>query len=101
MTDVKVVRSQEGSVAVLRISNPPVNALSSSVRQQLWAHVEDIKWDPSVSAAVITGSEASFSAGADITEFAGAFAGAPPPAQLSIHQMHTAFGPVDALCCEI
>ncbi|KAG8558979.1 hypothetical protein GDO81_017207 [Engystomops pustulosus] len=57
------------SVAVITINNPPVNALSSSVRHGLVKEFGEASKDPSVKAIVLSGASGKFSAGADIREF--------------------------------
>ncbi|WP_299028163.1 3-hydroxyacyl-CoA dehydrogenase NAD-binding domain-containing protein [uncultured Sulfitobacter sp.] len=64
-----VVFSVHGSVAVLRINNPPVNALSQAVRQGLSGGMDRAEADSSVKAVLIVGEGRAFIAGADITEF--------------------------------
>lgn len=59
-----------GDVVVIRLSNPPVNALSHGVRIGLRDAVRAANADASVKAIVITGEGRAFSAGADIAEFA-------------------------------
>ena len=61
--------SIQDSIAVITIDNPPVNALSQSVRQGLVETVTKINADDTIKGAVLQGSERIFSAGADITEF--------------------------------
>jgi len=56
-------------IAVIAISNPPVNALSHSVRQGLDAVFAEIARRDDVKAAVIYGTDRTFIAGADIREF--------------------------------
>ncbi|OWU84973.1 3-hydroxyacyl-CoA dehydrogenase [Oceanicola sp. 22II-s10i] len=60
---------KDGEVAVITITNPPVNALSGAVRQGIWGHLQDALADESVKAIVLAGSARAFSGGADITEF--------------------------------
>jgi 3-hydroxyacyl-CoA dehydrogenase len=60
---------RDGEVLVIVIDNPPVNALGALVRAELLRLVEEARSDPGVAALVIGGGGASFSAGADITEF--------------------------------
>ncbi len=55
-------------VAVVRVSNPPVNALSLDVRQGLIDAVRRANADVAVTAIVITGSSNTFIAGADLRE---------------------------------
>ncbi len=68
MTD-KIAYTRKGDVAVLRIKNPPVNALSHAVRQGLVAGMAQAEADEGVQAVVIVGEGRAFIAGADITEF--------------------------------
>ncbi len=58
---------KHGSVVVLLINNPPVNALSHPVRMGLKQGLESATGD--VSAVVIAGQGGTFIAGADIKEF--------------------------------
>lgn len=64
--------AQRGQVAVLTIDNPPVNPLSSGVRQGLYDGVSKALADPAITAVVITGANRAFIAGADISEFGAA-----------------------------
>jgi len=59
----------EGPVAVLRIQNPPVNALSQAVRQGLADGMDRAEGDATIKAVLIVGDGRAFIAGADITEF--------------------------------
>jgi 3-hydroxyacyl-CoA dehydrogenase len=59
----------EGSVGVITINNPPVNALSQGVRAGIQGGVEAANNDDSVTAVVLTCAARTFIAGADITEF--------------------------------
>ncbi len=68
MTD-KIAYSRHGDVAVLRIQNPPVNALGHAVREGLAANMDRAEADEGVRAVVIVGDGRAFIAGADITEF--------------------------------
>jgi len=67
--------AMQGSIAVITIDNPPVNALSQSVRQGLVEAVDRSDQDPKTSAIVIACAGRTFIAGADIREF-----GKPPEA---------------------
>lgn len=58
-----------GNVAVIMIDNPPVNALSTPVRQKIKDLVAALSADPLVEAMVIACAGKTFVAGADITEF--------------------------------
>jgi 3-hydroxyacyl-CoA dehydrogenase len=59
---------QVGDIAVLTVSNPPVNALSAAMRRGLFEGVARAVADPSVIGIVIIG-DPGFIAGADIREF--------------------------------
>jgi 3-hydroxyacyl-CoA dehydrogenase len=68
---VAIVETQrEGDVAVIRMDNPPVNALGHALRVGLEKAFADANADPAVKAIVLTGTGRFFSAGADIAEFA-------------------------------
>jgi 3-hydroxyacyl-CoA dehydrogenase len=58
-----------GNVAVLTIDNPPVNALSQAVRQELINVVHRLNEDSTVDAAILICAGRTFIAGADISEF--------------------------------
>ena len=58
-----------GPVALIGIDNPPVNAISHSVRQGLVDAIARAEQNPGVKALLIMSSGQMFSAGADITEF--------------------------------
>ena len=60
---------RDGSVAVIVIDNPPVNAGSLAVRAGLLAAVRTVESDSSISSAVILGHGDTFVAGSDIREF--------------------------------
>ena len=61
---------QEGWVAVVTIDNPPMNALSAPLLEELEAEIDRLDADDSVRAIVLVGAgERAFVAGADIKEF--------------------------------
>lgn len=64
-----VSRRNVGSVALLVIDNPPVNALSARLRGDLVAAIAAAEADPAVRAIVLSAAGRTFVAGADITEF--------------------------------
>jgi 3-hydroxyacyl-CoA dehydrogenase len=72
-----VKHSIDGSIAILEIDNPPVNALAQPVRVALQAAVQAAEADPGVEGVVIHGAGRCFVAGADLREF-----DAPPRAPL-------------------
>jgi len=61
--------TRKDDVAILRITNPPVNALSQAVRAGLMDGMDRAEADDGVRAALIVGDGRAFIAGADITEF--------------------------------
>ncbi len=63
---------ERGAIALLSIDNPPVNPLSSGVRQGLHDGVKRALSDDKIQAIVVTGMHRAFIAGADISEFGGA-----------------------------
>jgi 3-hydroxyacyl-CoA dehydrogenase len=65
----RVQLSKDGSIAILTIDNPPVNALAPDVVGELSAVIGNIDTDSSITAAVLIGSGRTFVAGADIREF--------------------------------
>ena len=60
---------KHGDVLIILSNNPPVNALSTSVRQGLVGAIAQAEADESVKAVVIACEGQTFFAGADITEF--------------------------------
>jgi 3-hydroxyacyl-CoA dehydrogenase len=68
---------KKNDVALLTVDNPPVNPLSSGVRQGLYDGVRQALEDPEVKALVLTGAGRAFIAGADISEFGAAATAGP------------------------
>src|SRR3970040_1307842 len=68
MSDL-VTFEKQGSVGVITVHNPPVNALSQGVRQGLLDGIAKGLADAGVAAIVIIGGGRTFIAGADIREF--------------------------------
>ena len=68
MTD-KIAYSRHDDIVVLRIENPPVNALSQAVRQGLAEGMDRAEVEDGVRAVMVVGEGRAFIAGADITEF--------------------------------
>ena len=60
---------KHGDVLIILSNNPPVNALSTAVRQGLVDAIAEAEADDSIKAAVIACEGQTFFAGADITEF--------------------------------
>ena len=59
---------RRGDVAVVRIDNPPVNALSHAVRSGLLEALASIGGDPAMRAGIVACAGKTFVAGADIRE---------------------------------
>jgi 3-hydroxyacyl-CoA dehydrogenase len=59
----------EGSIGVITIDNPPVNALGPGVRDGIIEALAEGERDPAVEAMVMIGAGRSFIAGADIRQF--------------------------------
>jgi 3-hydroxyacyl-CoA dehydrogenase len=59
--------AREGTVLVVAIDNPPVNALSPGVPEAIDAALNEAERDPGVRAVVLRGAGRMFVAGADIT----------------------------------
>ncbi len=74
MTDVVRLEVQ-GDIALITVSNPPVNALGHAVRAGLLQAFQDAETDSRVRAVILICQGSTFIAGADIKEF-----GKPPQA---------------------
>ncbi|MDB5998795.1 MAG: 3-hydroxyacyl-CoA dehydrogenase [Rhizobacter sp.] len=68
-TTAVVSAQTHGRVRVIRIANPPVNALSGAVRQALAQAVDDAQAAADIDAIVLVGAGRHFVGGADIKEF--------------------------------
>jgi len=66
---VPVAIERDGTVAVIVLDHPPVNALAHPIRTALLAAIERLDSDPTVQAIVLHGAGRNFIAGADIAEF--------------------------------
>ena len=60
----------DGSVAVITIDHPPVNALSAPLLEELEAEIDRLDADDDIRAILLVGAgDRAFVAGADISEF--------------------------------
>ena len=84
-----------GNIALMTVDNPPVNPLSSGVRQGLSDGITKALADDSVQAIVLTGAGRAFIAGADISEF-GAAASEGPGLQDCLAAMESSAKPIVA-----
>ena len=78
--DNVVTYTLEEKIAVIRIDNPPVNALSTAVRSGIMAALETARGDASAAVLLLCAGR-TFIAGADITEFG------KPPQSLSLPEV--------------
>lgn len=76
----------QGDIAVITLTNPPVNGLSHAVRQRVVQGIEQAQADVAVQAVVIIGSDKGFSGGAEVREFNTPQAYAEP----SLHSLNAA-----------
>ncbi|KAM3861759.1 peroxisomal bifunctional enzyme [Diretmus argenteus] len=83
-----------GSVGLITLQNPPVNALSAAVRQGIVDTVARAIGDTEVNSVVICGQNGIFCGGADIKAFAGPMSG--PPLVPMIHAIEALDKPVVA-----
>ncbi|XP_026150281.1 peroxisomal bifunctional enzyme [Mastacembelus armatus] len=83
-----------GSVGLITLQNPPVNALSAVVRKGIVSTFERALRDPKVKSVVICGQNGVFCGGADIKEFGTNMSG--PPLVPMIHAIEAADKPVVA-----
>lgn len=67
MSPVSIDR--HGAVAVITVTNPPVNALSQPVREGIYSSIDAAEKDDACSVIVISCEGRTFIAGADIKEF--------------------------------
>jgi 3-hydroxyacyl-CoA dehydrogenase len=84
---VSYVPAGASRVAILTIDNPPVNALSFAYSAMLLGELVSIEGDAECAAIVVTGANATFSAGADVNDFQ-----TPPPQKfVSVRDVVAAF----------
>src|ERR1700680_980690 len=60
---------RDGTIAIVVVDNPPVNALRREVREGLTQTIAQARDEASIEAVVVTCAGRTFIAGADITEF--------------------------------
>ena len=61
--------SYDGEISIIKISNPPVNAISLEVRNGLLNAVNELEKKEEVKAVIICAPDRTFLAGADFREF--------------------------------
>ena len=67
---IEMTRKEPG-VALIRIDNPPTNALGAAPRARLHAMLDEIDRDLSVRAVVVTGTGEAFCSGDDLKAMSG------------------------------
>ena len=68
MPELVATERRDDGVAVIRLDNPPVNALSQAVLGKLASEATALGQDDTLKAVVVTGAGKAFAAGADISE---------------------------------
>ena len=79
--------TRAGDVGVITLNNPPVNALSTAVAEQILDAVETLRGDESVRAVVLIGGGRAFCGGADINKFGQITSGQVPAAASPIPRL--------------
>lgn len=85
MTQLVLVE-RRNDIAIVRVQNPPVNALSEQVRSDLYSALQSLSKEEAVAGIVLAGIGRGFSGGADIAEFggsAGSFRAGEDPARIT------------------
>lgn len=88
--------SVAGSVAIIRLDNPPVNGLGLATRRGIMRDLTRALESIDIAAIVVAGNGKFFSAGADISEFGTADATAEPSLRAVIEALEDAGKPVVA-----
>lgn len=117
MADLVNLERRDDGVAVVRLDNPPLNALSGALLAELAATAEELASDPSVKAVVVTGEGRAFAAGADVSELGGpdearaaagrfrracaALEGIPRPVIAAVHGFCLGGGLEVAMACDL
>ncbi len=73
MTEKEVIYEIEEGIAYITMNRPEkLNAINPEMRQMLWDAFQDVKDNPEVRCAIVTGSGRAFSTGHDLVAMAGA-----------------------------
>ncbi|WP_280156479.1 3-hydroxyacyl-CoA dehydrogenase NAD-binding domain-containing protein [Piscinibacter sp. XHJ-5] len=88
--------SLHGAVAVVRLNNPPVNAMGHEVRRELAAHLDAAWSDAAVKAVVIIGAGKLFCGGADVKAFNTPASRAEPSSRTIVKNIEQSHKPVIA-----
>ena len=85
-----------GTIAVIRLDNPPVNGLGLALRQGIVNGIRQAESDTAIKALVLIGSDRAFSGGADISEFGSPKATAEPNLLTVVNYVESSRKPVIA-----
>lgn len=85
-----------GTIAVIRLDNPPVNGLGLALRQGIVNGIRQAEADTAIKAVVLIGSDRAFSGGADISEFGSSKATAEPNLLTVVNYVESSRKPVIA-----
>ena len=85
-----------GTIAVIRLDNPPVNGLGLALRQGIVNGIRQAEADTAIKAVVLIGSDRAFSGGADISEFGSPKATAEPNLLTVVNYVESSRKPVIA-----
>jgi 3-hydroxyacyl-CoA dehydrogenase len=96
MANSKSTSGSANAVAVIKLDNPPVNALSHAVRKHLVDELTKAEQDPAVTAVVLIGTDEFFSGGADVKEFNTPQASAEPSLDTMIRRFERSSKPTVA-----
>ncbi|WP_420389889.1 3-hydroxyacyl-CoA dehydrogenase NAD-binding domain-containing protein [Marinobacter sp.] len=85
-----------GTIAVIRLDNPPVNGLGLALRQGIVNGIRQAEADTAIKAVVLIGSDRAFSGGADISEFGSSKATVEPNLLTVVNYVESSRKPVIA-----
>jgi 3-hydroxyacyl-CoA dehydrogenase len=88
--------SPADALAVIKLDNPPVNALSHAARQRIVSELTRAEADPAITAVILIGSDEFFSGGADVKEFNSPRAAAEPSLDTMIRRFERSSKPTIA-----
>src|SRR5271166_4773303 len=71
MSPNSVTVTVDGEVAVVCVTNPPVNTIDAAVREGLFTAIADIRARSGIGAVALVCGGSTFFSGADISEFSG------------------------------
>ncbi|MEA3180184.1 MAG: 3-hydroxyacyl-CoA dehydrogenase [Gammaproteobacteria bacterium] len=84
------------ALAVIKLDNPPVNALSHAARQRIVSELTQAEADPAITAVILIGTDEIFSGGADVKEFNSPQAAAEPSLDTLIRRFERSSKPTIA-----